>query len=472
MVVIVLFASFAFNVHATVPIYENNYSKFTLGGYLRTGIGASEGDKTQAAFQLPGAENKYCLGNQTESYGELQFAYQFFLNKAKTQSIEAIWMTSYQEPFGDTTNQMMYNQTEELYMRVNNLFGLKTSLWAGRRYVDRRGIHVLDRFWINPGQGGWGFGFENNLQKGTDEDIQWGVWRFEDESVNSFEHFKTIASGQGTVFSHDETTADMFSYISDMRWVNRPISETLKANVSLSFAYRPKNEALGYENKSGVGAAAWLDYASGVYTNTTAFVFRQGANIPTHHWTGLTARENRANDNVITNDLDASYYFELSNEYLYDDKEHFALNLITLAEYRDFGATPYVYDASNPNNSSNLSVNAVNGKAGTGSHLLWLTVAARTHYYICDNLRLTTELSTEYINNEQIDASGFLSRLTFSPELALHKGFWSRPVIRPMVSYAMWSQDLKGFVGTGPGTAPFADNTSGFTYGVQFEYWW
>ena len=51
---------------------------------------------------------------------------------------------------------------------------------------------------------------------------------------------------------------------------------------------------------------------------------------------------------------------------------------------------------------------------------------------------------------------------------AAGREFFSRPALRAFVTYANWSDGLRGFVG---GT-PYANKTSGLTYGVQVETWW
>ena len=44
----------------------------------------------------------------------------------------------------------------------------------------------------------------------------------------------------------------------------------------------------------------------------------------------------------------------------------------------------------------------------------------------------------------------------------------SRPALRLFATYASWSDGLRGFVGG----VPYANKTSGITYGVQVETWW
>lgn len=40
-------------------------------GYVRSGVGSTDGHGTQSCFQLPDAPSKYRLGNECEQYSEL-----------------------------------------------------------------------------------------------------------------------------------------------------------------------------------------------------------------------------------------------------------------------------------------------------------------------------------------------------------------------------------------------------------------
>ena len=443
-----LLLAFAVKSHAQT-IFDSGNSKFGTSGYIRTGVGRSEGDNTQAHFQMPGAQNKYSLGNQADTYGELEFDYTYFLNEDKSKSLDAIWMTSIYEDFG-TENKMSFNKTEQLYMRANNLLGKGEVIWAGKRFYNRKAIHLMDRQWVNPGQRGWGAGMEKLIQKGTDEDIKFGVWTFQEKNDD-------VSYINGAI-------SKLRGYTADLRWVRYPISETLKMNVSLNYTYRAENKTMEYEGKHGFGVVSWLDYEKEAISNTTAVIFRQGATIPLHHWTGMSEKENPGNDNIVLNNLNSSYFLEINNNFLYDDEENFAVNGILSAVIRDYGTNPYAYDAANPNNPTYLE--------GKGNMLYWLTAGVDGMYYLSDKFKLSLEFTHEYVNNEQMDLSGNLDKITFSPELSLKKGFYSRPVLRPLVTYAFWSNDLKGSIGNTPNGAPFGNKTSGFTYGLQFEIWW
>ncbi len=426
-------------------IFKNDNSLFKASGYIRSGVGRSEGGATQAHFQMPGALSKYSLGNQADTYGELAFGYTRYFGVDKSKSIETLWMSSLYEDFG-TEGKMSFNFAEQLYLRANNLLGLGESIWGGKRFYDRKFIHMLDRAWLNPGQQGWGLGVENLLDRSTDEDLKFAAWRFKNEDVVSYN------SGE---------VGNLYNYTADVRWVNRPISESFNINVAANYSYRAANDRLGYGAVHGYGLFGWLDYDGGDIKNTTALLFRQGANVSLDHWTGASYSENPSNSNYVTSDLSNAYSVELNNNFLYDDFEDWTLNFILSAVVRNYGTTPYEFVDGEARYMSDL-----------GEMMYWFTAGARGSYYLSDNFRLTLEYTHEYIDNRQVDATGHLNKLTFTPELTLKKGFYSRPALRPFVNYAFWSDELRGHIATSPIGSPYADQTSGLTYGVQFEIWW
>ncbi|MGB0414486.1 MAG: carbohydrate porin, partial [Coraliomargarita sp.] len=50
---------------------------FEFGGYFRSGLGVDDDGNTMEAFQAPGSQSKYRLGNEAETYVELLFGYTF-----------------------------------------------------------------------------------------------------------------------------------------------------------------------------------------------------------------------------------------------------------------------------------------------------------------------------------------------------------------------------------------------------------
>ncbi len=446
LVVLLSGATFA----SAQTILDDNTQAFRVSGYLRTGIGKSEGGATQATFQMPGALNKFSLGNQADTYGEVEFDYTYFLDKERGKSIDAVWMISYFEPFG-SDNNMMFNKSEQLYLKFNNLFNRGESIWAGKRFYDRHAIYMLDRQWLNPGQGGWSFGMENLLNiSGSKEDIRFGFWQFRDEGVTS---------------AYNAKVGDILNYNFDLRWIHHPISENLNINTAINLSYRQRNKNLGYKNAWGVGLFGWLDYESGYTTNTTAVLFRQGATQPVNHWIGKSEIENPYNNNIILNDINKSYTIEVNNDFLYDNKESFAFNATAVGAIRNHGTAPSYANEITP--TLNTTYNNVEGYSD-GQMFYWLALGVRPIYYLGKNVRLATELTQEFVDNKQLGVSGNMTKITLTPELTLSKGYYSRPVLRPAVTYARWSNDLKGYIGGDV----YNKDTDGFTFSLQFEIWW
>lgn len=429
-------------------IFKTDCNQLKVSGYIRTGFARETGGATPVGLQMPGALNKFSLGNQPDTYTELEFDYLHYINNNRTKSIEVRWMTSYYEAF-KTKDQMNFNPTEQLYVRLNNLQNRGETIWFGKRFYDRYAIHMLDRQWLNPGQKTIGLGMENLLpeSKTIGTDIKWGIWRF-DRSKDVISYL-------------NQKKGNIENYTADVRLVKLPVGGNFKANFALNYVWRRANDELGYKTDHGLGAFTWLDYLKGNISNTAAFLYRKGSKITDNHWTGMSILENPGNDNIVLHDLSKAYSIELNNNFLYDDKEKFAINGILMAVYKDLGTKPKMYT-----NGSFTDY----GTKSTGSTIAWLGLGVRPIYYICKQFRLTVEVTHELIHNKSEGAKGNMTKLSFTPEFALSKGFYSVLVLRPYITYARWSDGLKGYIAAG--SEKFSKKTSGLMFGLQFEIWW
>ncbi len=63
---------------------------------------------------------------------------------------------------------------------------------------------------------------------------------------------------------------------------------------------------------------------------------------------------------------------------------------------------------------------------------------------------------------------GWLRKYTIAPQIGAGRKFFSRPVLRAFLTYANWSDGLKGYVGV----PVFTNKTSGWDFGLQGETWW
>ncbi|PVX51025.1 maltoporin [Balneicella halophila] len=427
-------------------IVKSNDGELKITGYIRSGFAKDKEGNTQVSLQMPDAPSKFSLGNQPDTYGELEFRYKHFLNDEKDKSIEVRWMTSYYESFNDESSSNL-NEWEKLNIRFHNLLNRNEIIWIGKRFYDRHTLYMIDRHWLNQGQTGIGFGMEQLLsgsEKGG-QDIKWGVWRLERDDVKSFKN---------------EKEDELINYLADIRWVKIPIAQNYFVNFALNYSVRTENEDLGYDTKHGYGAISWLDYTKNNISHTTALLYKKGANIFKDHATGESIIENPNNDKIVIYDLDDAYTLELNHSFLYDDKENFAFNATLVAIHKDFGTAPKVYNQQLQNFQ----------KTDAGHTMDWIGIGARPMVYINKYFRLTGELSYEYINNKSAGVQGNMTKLAFTPEFSLKKGFYSMPVVRPYIAYAHWSNELKGSIASS--SEYLASRTSGLMFGLQFELWW
>lgn len=95
-------------------------------------------------------------------------------------------------------------------------------------------------------------------------------------------------------------------------------------------------------------------------------------------------------------------------------------------------------------------------------------------YYFNESYRALAELGFDRTENAQTALSGNLFKLTLAGELSTDLGFWNRPVVRAFVTWAKWSDDFRGLVGTSGQGDPTDCGTKTLCYnaGVQAEYWW
>ncbi len=75
------------------------------------------------------------------------------------------------------------------------------------------------------------------------------------------------------------------------------------------------------------------------------------------------------------------------------------------------------------------------------------------------------ELGHDYVSNENV--SGGLTKLSAALQLGTKPGYWSRPVLRLFVTVAAWDDEFRGQIGGDV----FADDTFGWTVGIQGEWW-
>jgi hypothetical protein len=148
---------------------EEQAKAFEFHGYFRSGAGLNSKGGQQVAFQAPGADAKYRLGNEAETYGELIFVNNW-LNPEHDS--DRVWMKAQFMVEANTTNSASYAnfaggigndqfRLREAFIQAGNVIKSQpdAKFWAGERYYRRYQAH-LDDFYILD-MSGYGGGVED-----------------------------------------------------------------------------------------------------------------------------------------------------------------------------------------------------------------------------------------------------------------------------------------------------------------------
>ena len=410
----------------TLEAQSFNPHEFTFNGYLRTGIGRSEGGQ-MVDFTTPEIAHKYRMGNEANHYGELQFNYRY-KNKDSANVFEVTYMMSQFVPYG-TEREQKFPETAQLYGKLNDIVK-GADIWVGRRYYMRKNVEMLDYFWLNSAQGAdVGFGIEGfKLNNGGNLNL----------AVVQFNYPETDKKSNN-------------SYVTDFRYLDLPISENSKLNFLAQYGYKEADSVQKLPKHHGYTLGAWWDYQKKNISNTTTLLFRKGSTIVTSQ----TISEYNGNYRIY--DLDHALSLDLIQNFVYDDKLKHAIQATLVYQYRDYGIGNV--DAEGTILDNRKSKNAV-------------SAGFRYLYYLSKNFNLAVEAGVDYVKSSKLGLEGSLQKITFSPQITWDYGYYTRPVIRPFVTYAHWSDDFKGTTGISSLNTRLSNKNQGVSFGLQLEVWW
>ncbi|QNI33451.1 carbohydrate porin [Alloacidobacterium dinghuense] len=424
---------------------QQQVGSFEFHGYFRSGYGLNSEGGQMVAFQAPGAEAKYRLGNEAETYAELIFV-DNWLNPDRDSDkawakcefmIEANTSNSANSanfPDGIGNDQFRFR---EAFVQMGNVIENQPNakFWAGERYYRRQHMDINDFYPLDAS--GYGGGVE-------DLDLKFGKLAL--AFLNSA----------------------------------RPDITTQYGNLAKSTI-----DARAYDIKGPLGLwAMWFDYATSKGGTATAanISVPSGTRIPTtdgyafgfrhqklewhgdgfHSFSfmyGTGAASNFSSNGsgvVIPNPslyLDSSKQFLITEQLLYQPNDRFAIYPQFLYQRTTDGIPHHEWNE-------------------------WVSFGVRPEVFFTKYLSLAVEGGFDYVKNPNVAGQnftnvlgpydGWLRKITFAPQIGAGRKYFSRPVLRAFVTYANWSNGLKGYVGG----VPFQNRTSGLTFGVQSESWW
>jgi maltoporin len=411
----------------TITKLKEQVGTFEFHGYLRSGYGLNSAGGQQVAFQAPGANAKYRLGNETETYGEFIFVNNWVNPE---QSSNQAWMRTEIMIEANTTNSAnsasvpngMGNdqfRLREAFVQAGDLLGWqpRAKLWAGERYYRRQHIDIIDFYPLD--LSGYGGGVE---------DVNVGIGKLAVAFLNAARPDVVTQNGNLAKSNIDVRLYDLKGPAG--LWAAWFDYATSKGGTTSTGAVVPTTDgyAFGVRHQQ-------LEWHGGYHTFSILYGTGAASNF-SNPGNGVTIAE-------PTPFVNHSAQFLLTEQLVVQPNDWFGIMPIFLYQRTKDG---------NPQNGWNQ----------------WASFGARPIVFFSKHISLAFEAGFDHTESGTNQYDGWLRKFTLAPQIGVGRKFFSRPVLRVFVTYANWSDGFRGFVG---GT-PYLNRTNGLTYGVQTETWW
>ncbi|MGA9242073.1 MAG: carbohydrate porin [Silvibacterium sp.] len=418
---------------------QEQVGAFEFHGYFRSGNGVNSVGGHWVAFQAPGADAKYRLGNEAETYAELIFV-DNWLNPdhasdkawAKAEFMVEANTTS-SANFANFTNGAGNDQFRfrEAFVQAGNVIENQPNakFWAGERYYRRQSIY-LDDFYILD-DSGYGGGVEDLDVKLGKLAVSWiGASRPDITTQNGNLSQSIIDARVYDIKGPMGLWAGVFRYATMKGGTSTAASTgvtpgtVIPTSDGYSFGFRHQRLEWhgGYHQfaaEYGTGAASIFNFSGGL-PNPTPFI-------------------------------DSQKRLLITENLLLQPNDRFAIQPVFIYQRTKTGV---------PHEDWNQ----------------WTSFGARPQIFLTKYLSLTGDAGFDHVKNPNTTSQyyqngpydGWLRKVSFAPQIGSGRKYFSRPVVRAFVTYSSWSNGLKGKVGG----APYQNKTSGLTFGVQTEAWW
>jgi maltoporin len=392
-------------------------------GYFRTGIAGNTDGGSEACFQLPGASAKYRLGNECETYGEVQFDENVFKGDDGSE-FKVHSMFGFKtgggadfEELGDNDAQSDKNEfaLRQLWGEATGIFGgalRESRVWLGKRYYQRHDIHINDFFyWNNSGPGvGW-------------ENIDLGLGKL------------SVAIRRDKIDS-DETTPVSQQQSFDVRLGNIRVNPNGALEVGVD--YRRDDDVDGAAANDDGWAFNVQHFQDKILGGFNKLAFQYGTDAAGGLYNPSSTFTSTAS---VLNPVSDSMWRVV--EQLTWNVGNLTGQVTALWQHREL--TP--------------------GNAEED----WFSAGVRPIFHFTNYFNIAGEYGFDMVDPET-GGSRRLHKLTVAPQISAGKTFFSRPVFRVFVTHAFWNDSARD-AGMAAGT-PFAGKKDGTTYGFQFESWW
>ena len=405
-------------------------SAVELHGYLRNALGGNSQGGSQVCFGVPGMDYKFRLGNECDTYGELEFRESIYRD---TNGVEFKFygMLAFYRPgnLSDATSYENKLRLPNLWFETKNVpFLGSASAWIGTRYYRRHDVHSLDLFYWNPSGLGGGF-----------EDIGVGFGKL------------GVA-----VFRTPDDNPLRVTWRPDLRVYGIPLNRDGTLEVGIDLGYVSDQAASEAPDRMKVSPWFTIEHVHARLlggSNRLAFQYAMGS------LAGMGGNDNNANVNPDA--TSGATQLRIVETFQFQPVAQFS------------GVLVFLFQSKNRVGEKPGAATPIPGDSSTS-----FGVELRPAYHFNDYFKVQADVGYASYKPKAVnsDARG-LFKATLAPTLVAGGSFWSRPELRLFATWASWNAASQGagIVGScapGASVSPFACDASGLSFGAQVEAWW
>jgi maltoporin len=395
-------------------------------GYFRAGFGVNSKGGDQDAFSAPGAYSKYRLGNETETYGEFGFTF----NWVNPDQNDAAWFKTalklaFVAPRNSTFDQFGNNiAIREAYAQAGRVLESRPEMtfWAGQRFYRRKDVHITDFFFQD--MSGYGAGFED-FKLGSKAKLAVAYLGGSNEAGPP--------NPPGGSFDLGRLTKNTI----DLRVYDIPAGPgTLELWLIPTLAASGNATDFGTTNRSGIGGGVFFfqPMMGGFNEISAEFGIGGAANL---------------SSGLDTSIAENGWLFRVVDRATVQPSPKLSMMWTAVFQLDN--------KDGNPENTTDSSMGN-----------MWVSFGARPVYAFTKHTAIAVEGGVDIVKPQAEDAeTGVVGKLTVAPMIRPGMDFWSRPELRVFATAATWNEGAGGV-----GGAAFAGKKFGLTMGVQGEMWW
>mgnify|MGYP002221952325 FL=1 len=399
-------------------------------GYARSGIGWTGSGGEQQCFQATGAQSKYRLGNECETYAELKLGQEVWKEGDKSFYFDTnvAYSVSQQNDWESTSPAF-----REANVQGKNLIEWLpgSTIWAGKRFYQRQDVHMIDfYYWDISGPGA---GIEN---------IDLGFGKLSLAATRSSE-----SGGSGTFADRDKFGNRVYDNIVpndvfDLRLAG--LETNPGGTLELGVDYGHTNIPDDYSLQPGASKDGWMltaEHTQSMLKGFNKFVLQYATDSMTSSGKGVPQGGSINNDGSMWRVLD-----------------HGA---ISLGDSWDLMYVGMYQDIDRDNNN------------GTQ----WWTVGVRPMYKWTPIMSTLMEIGYDNVKSQRTSDRNSQYKVTLAQQWQAGDSIWSRPAIRVFATYAKWDEKWgyndSGVAYNDTSAKTFSRGDSDeWTFVAQMEIWW